>query len=89
MANFNYPILTDSGQVIGRDVVVTEQLPDASCYFINPAFLVIGLFHPISDFNLQTDSWSKANQGILILTLSILADSSLSKPKSVSIITES
>ena len=55
MANFNYPICTDDGKVIGRDVVVTEQLPDASVFSINPAFLVVGLFHPISDFNLQTD----------------------------------
>ena len=89
MANFNYPILTDDGRVIGRDVVVTEQLPDASCYFLSPEFLIIGLFHPADSFNLQIDPHSKSNEGLVVLTLSILADSSLSKPKSVSIITES
>ena len=89
MANINYPICTDSGQVIGHDVVITEQLADASCYFLNPQYTIVGLFHPADSFNFQVDSYSKSSEGLVVLTLSVLADSSLSKPKSVSIITES
>lgn len=87
--NFNSPIFTDESKVIGYDAEITENLLDASCYALNPRFSVIALWHPISEFDLLIDRYSVSNENSTILNLSVVADASLAKVRSLSIITES
>lgn len=86
--NFDAPIFADDGKVIGYDVEVTENLPDASIYMVNPKMVVIGLWHDRTMLDLFVDNFSKSNQGLITLTLSIIADCAIAKPKALSIILE-
>ena len=83
-----YPIFTDDGKCLGRDVFISTNLEDSSLYMINPNFVVVGLWHDRNDFDLIVNRFSESSKGNLILTLSILADSSLAHGKALSILTE-
>ena len=83
-----YPIYTDKNEILGRSAFVTENLNDADLYLLNPAFVVVGLWHDDLTFDLIVDGYSKSNQGKVVLTMSIMADAALVKPKALHVITE-
>ena len=84
---YSYPILTDDNRCVGRDVFVTENLEDSSLYLLNPEFIVAALWHDRADFDLIVDSFSEGNKGNIILTMSVMADAAIAKPKALSVIT--
>ena len=82
-----YPIYSDGGRIIGRNVFQTENLRASDLFMLNPAFVVIGLWHPLENFSMIVDGFT--NQGIVTLTLSILGDIALAKPSALYTLTES
>ena len=84
----NYPILTDSNQLLGYDALITENLSDSDCWAMNPSFCVVVLWHDEGVFDLIVDGYTKSNQGKVVLTMSIMADAALVKPKALSVISE-
>ena len=84
-----YPIFSDENKILGYDALITENLNDADLHLINPAFVVVGLWHADAEFDLIVDGYSKSNQGKVVLTMSIMADAALVKPKALHVISES
>ena len=84
-----YPIFSDENKILGYDTLITENLNDADLHLINPAFVVVGLWHDDAEFDLIVDGYSKSNQGKVVLTMSIMADAALVKPLALSVISES
>ena len=85
---FSYPICTDDGKVLGYDVEMTENLEDATLYFVSPQMVICGLWHDRNLLDLFVNIFSKSNQGLITLTLGIIADCAIAKPKALSIILE-
>ena len=84
-----YPIFNDENKILGYDTLVTENLNDADLLLINPAFVVLGLWHDDQEFDLIVDGYSKSNQGKVVLTMSIMADAALVQPKALNVLSES
>ena len=84
----SHSIFTDDGKCLGLDVFLTENLEDSSLYLLNPEFVVVGLWHDRNDFDLIINRHSESSRGNIILTMSVLADSAISKVKALSILTE-
>ena len=86
-SGLEYPIFTDDNRVIGYDTFQTENLRASDVFMLNPAFVVVGLWHPLEDFSMIVDGFS--NQSVITLTLSILGDVSITKPSALYVISES
>ena len=72
--NFDYPIMRDSNEIIGIQAVMNENLRDADVFLIAPKNVVLGLWHDRERFDILVDSWTKATQGLISLTVSVIAD---------------
>ena len=88
MSNFTYPIMADSNQIIGIDAVQNENLRDADVFLIAPKNVVLGLWHDRERFDILVDSWTKGNQGLVSLTVSVIADVKLIRTAAIYTLTE-
>ena len=86
-SGLEYPIFTDDNRIIGSDTFLTENLRASDVFMLNPAFCVIGLWHPLENFSMIVDGFS--NQSVITLTLSVLGDIALAKPTALYTLTES
>ena len=84
-----YPIYTDDSKIVGRDTFQTENLRASDVFILNPAFVIIGLWHPLEHFSLIVDPFSGDKKGIITLTLSIIGDCQIAKPSALYTLTES
>ena len=82
-----YPILTDENRIIGRDTFQTENLRASDVFMLNPAYVVIGLWHPLENFSMIVDGFT--SQSVITLTLSIIGDCQIAKPSALYTLTQS
>ena len=82
------PVVGDDGRCTGFDFTVTENIPDGNLVMCAPEFCVICLWHPLDQIDLLVDRYTLSVTNEIQITLSISADASLAKLKSLSIITE-
>ena len=85
---FALPILSDENQIIGIDAIQNENLRDADVFLIAPKNVVLGLWHDRERFDILVDSWTKGNQGLVSLTVSVIADVKLIKTAALYTLTE-
>lgn len=85
----SYPIFTDQSEILGYRAMLTENLSDSECWLVNPVFCIVGMWHDDETFDLIVDGYTQSNRGKVVLTMSILADAVLVKPKALSVISES
>ena len=86
--NFTFPIMTDSNQIIGIDAVQNENLRDADVFLIAPKNVVLGLWHDRERFDILVDSWTKATQGLISLTVSVIANVKLIRTAAIYTLTQ-
>ena len=86
-SGLEYPIFTDDNRIVGRDTFQTENLRSSDVFMLNPAFCVIGLWHPLENFSMIVDGFT--NHSVVTLTLSVLADIAIAKPTALYTLTES
>ena len=87
-AGLSYPIINEHNRILGHPAFSNENLADGDCWLINPSNVVLGLYHPADMIDLIVNPHNKFNSGIVILTASMMADASLIKPQSLSVISE-
>ena len=86
--NFDYPIMRDSNEIIGIQAVMNENLRDADVFLIYPKACILGLWHERDRMDILVDSWTKGNQGLVSLTVSVIADVKLIKTAALYTLTE-
>ena len=86
--NFTFPIMTDSNQIIGIDAIQNENLRDADVFLIAPKNVVLGLWHDRERFDILVDSWTKGTQGLVSLTVAVIADVKLIRTAAIYTLTQ-
>ena len=88
LPSFFTPIFMDDGKMLGYDALITENLEDADCWLMNPSFVVVGLWHDSTVFDLIIDGFTRSINNKVVLTMSVMADAALVKPNALSVISQ-
>ena len=76
---FQYPIFSDTGRILGIPTFMNEKLRPADVFLISPKSVVLGLWHERDRLDILVDSWTKGVDGLVSLTVSVIADAKLIK----------
>ena len=82
-ATFDYPIFTDSNEILGYETFQDTNLRDSDLFLISPSAVLLGLWHERNSVDIIYDSWTKAAQGLVSLTVSVVADAKLVRPSAL------
>ena len=74
---FQYPIFSDEGRILGIPTFMNENLRPADVFLVAPKSIVLGLWHDRERIDILVDSWTKGVDGLVSLTVSLIADAKL------------